>query len=333
VRLQGSHRILKSVFWNRSEHRLRAGWRLLIEAILFLALLFAAKGILDAAGRTTVAGALAGGGFYLAMGLGMAWLMARFLDRRRFVDYGFHFSRTWWLDFGVGLSLGAGLLTGIFLIEYLAGWISIRAAPDTTSPLVLLQVLLASLLVYTAIGINEEFTFRGYQLRNLAEGLAGRRLGPTLAVVLALCMTGTVFGLSHLGNRNASLVSTANIVLGGLAFGLPYVLTGELAMPLGLHIAWNFCQGAVYGFPVSGHPPSRPILLLEQGGPAVWTGGEFGPEAGLVAVIAILLGGILAVLWIALRRGLTVQVQLTRYEPRVPPGGRSSAQPELTVWH
>jgi membrane protease YdiL (CAAX protease family) len=313
-------RIVKAIFWNAAQRRPRAGWRLLVQLSLFLALVFAFAGILNAVGRTTVRGAVLAGGFYLAAGLGLAWLLARFIDRRPLGDYGFRLGSGWWLDFGFGLVLGALLLSGIFLVEYLAGWVTVRASPEAGSPLVLAAVLLASLLAYLAVGLNEEFTFRGYQLRNLAEGLAGPRVGPRLAVVLALCVSATAFGLTHLNNRNASAVSTANIVLGGLAFGLPYVLTGELAIPLGLHIAWNFCEGTVYGFPVSGHAPVRPMLVLEQGGPELWTGGQFGPEGGLLAVVGIVLACAVGLLWIAWRQGrLALDVRLATYEPGRPP--------------
>jgi membrane protease YdiL (CAAX protease family) len=316
--------MLKTNFWNASEHRLRAGWRLLLQALVFIALLITVRGIFNSLGRTTVTGAVLAGSFYLAAGLGMAWLLARFIDRRPFGDYGFHLSHSWWMDFGFGYVLGALMMTGIFLIEWRAGWISVRASPETSSPLIMCTVLLASLLVYVAVGINEEFTFRGYQLRNLAEGLAGRWVSPTPAIVLALCISATAFGLSHLWNRNASVVTTANIVLGGLAFGLPYVLTGELAIPLGLHISWNLCQGTVFGFPVSGHVPIRPMIALEQGGPVLWTGGEFGPEGGLLAIVATGLSVALGVLWIAWRsKRLTVNVHLAVHQPRT--GSRPGA--------
>jgi membrane protease YdiL (CAAX protease family) len=193
------------------------------------------------------------------------------------------------------------MITAIFLVEWLAGWASVQSSADSSLLGQAAPVLAVSALVYVAVAINEEFTFRGYQLRNLAEGLAGRWVRPSLAIALALCLSAVAFGLSHLGNRNASAVTTSNIVLGGLAFGLPFVLTGELAMSLGLHFAWNFCQGTVYGFPVSGHAPARPMLVLVQEGPALWTGGQFGPEGGLLGVVAIFLSVVLGLLWIGWR--------------------------------
>jgi hypothetical protein len=86
--------------------------------------------------------------------------------------------------------------------------------------------------------------------------------------------------------------------------GFGYVLSGELAIPIGLHITWNLFQGAVYGFPVSGFGPfGATFLATEQGGPKLWTGGSFGPEGGLLGPAAMLLGILLISLWIRLRQG------------------------------
>jgi hypothetical protein len=86
--------------------------------------------------------------------------------------------------------------------------------------------------------------------------------------------------------------------------GFGYVLSGELAIPIGLHITWNLFQGAVYGFPVSGLEPfGATFLATKQTGPDLWTGGSFGPEAGLLAPVAMLLGVLLIALWTRLRTG------------------------------
>jgi hypothetical protein len=77
--------------------------------------------------------------------------------------------------------------------------------------------------------------------------------------------------------------------------GLGYVLTGELVLPIGVHVAWNFFEGNLYGFPISGSMTS--ILAINQHGPDTVTGGAFGPEGGLLGVGAILLGILATVAW------------------------------------
>jgi membrane protease YdiL (CAAX protease family) len=305
---------IKAIFWNPGQRRLRSGWRLLIQFVLFFVLVIGTAIVAYVLGNGPGAVA-AGSAAYLAGGLGLAWLLARFLDRRPVADYGFHLTPGWWLDLGFGLVLGAALMTGVFLSESLAGWVRVTAPAVTASGLGPVPALLLSVFFYLAVAFNEEFTFRGYQLRNLAEGLAVRRLGPGGAIVGAWVMSSAAFGLAHLTNGNGTGLSTANLVLAGLLLSLPYLLTGELAIPIGLHLTWNLFQGTVYGFPVSGSAPSRALLVPEQSGPALWTGGDFGPEGGLLGTLWTLAGCVLVVVWLLVRRGrLGLYVPLARYE-------------------
>ena len=88
--------------------------------------------------------------------------------------------------------------------------------------------------------------------------------------------------------------------------GAGLILTGELAIPIGLHIFWNFFQGNIFGFPVSGVSyPAEIVSLIKinQSGPEMWTGGGFGPEAGLLGLFANLLGLLLIFGWVYIRRG------------------------------
>ncbi len=81
------------------------------------------------------------------------------------------------------------------------------------------------------------------------------------------------------------------------------MLTGELAIPIGIHITWNFFQGNVFGFPVSGTNAGATLVAIKQSGPDIFTGGAFGPEAGLIGIAAVFLGSVLIWWYVKLRYG------------------------------
>ncbi len=233
------------------------------------------------------------------------WLATRFFDRRPFRDLGFGLGRGWWLDLSFGMALGALLMTIIFLVEWALGWVTVTGAFETSgtgAPFALTILLPAA--GFVCVGISEETVSRGYQLRNAAEGLNHPAIGPRGAVLAAWVLSSVFFAALHADNPNATPLSTFNIILAGLMLGFGYVLSGQLAIPIGLHITWNFFQNAVYGLPVSGFETfGASFLSVEQGGSDLWTGGPFGPEGGLLAPVAMLLGVLLTALWVRLRGG------------------------------
>ncbi len=297
---------LRNPFWNGRQHRLRALWRLLVWTGLFFAGSRAAGRLMTAASAWLPAGAWHGLQALallatLAVVLGSVWLAGRLLDRRRFADFGFHVDPRWWGDLAFGLGLGALLMLGIFLAEWAAGWIRIRGALQVGRSS--LPGLATALVTFICVGIYEEAMSRGYPLRNLAEGLNLGRLGPRGGILLAWAGTSAAFGLLHANNPNASTTSTASLILAGFFLGLGFVLTGELAIPIGIHIAWNLFQGNVFGFPVSGIDAGPSLIAIAQGGPEVWTGGAFGPEAGLIGLAALLAGSLAILAWVRWRCG------------------------------
>jgi uncharacterized protein len=314
-------------FFDESTGRLRALWRLLLQYLTYrvilvplLVNLLAVTWLLAGSGQRASGGldisALAGspalpvisGAAGLIGALLSVWLAGRFLDRRPFADFGFHLNGGWWLDLFFGMALGALLMTAVFLAELGLGWVTVTGAFKSLVPgAPFWLALLIPAALFLCVGFYEELISRGYQLRNAAEGLNLPGVGPRNAVLLAWVLSSAFFGYLHATNPNATLLSTVNVALAGLMLGVGYVLTGELAIPIGLHVTWNFFQGAVYGFPVSGlRVGGATFLSLDQGGPDLWTGGPFGPEGGLLGPVAMVAGVFLIALWVRLRRGRVV---------------------------
>ncbi len=311
---------LTAIFWSRADRRLRAGWRLLVHFLLVAGLIILSSLVAWFLpnlryNRLLVVSTLAQGAAVILS----VWLAGRFLDRRRWAEFGLHLSARWWRHLAFGLLLGALLMTGIFLFEWALGWLTVSETFSTIGTGdAFWRAIWWPLLLFLAVGFYEELFSRGYQLVNLAEGLSFAPLGKRGGLLLAYALTSAFFGALHAANPNATLISSLNIALAGLLLGLGMILTGELAIPIGLHITWNFFQGSVFGFPVSGNDFGTTFIAIRQGGPPLWTGGDFGPEAGLIGIVAMLIGALLTVWWVRHEEGrVELREEIAAYEPRV----------------
>lgn len=171
-----------------------------------------------------------------------------------------------WGGFGIGTVFFA-LLTGC--IALLGGYRIGSVQWDTVS-------LVKSLFQFLIVGVGEEVLFRGIVFRMLDE-----RWG-TLA---ALVLSSLLFGFIHITNDNATVWSSIAITIeAGLLLGAAYKWSGSLWLPIGIHWAWNFFQGPVFGFAVSGNETCSLISPVIEG-PVWMTGGDFGAEASVPAVI------------------------------------------------
>jgi hypothetical protein len=147
-------------------------------------------------------------------------------------------------------------------------------------------------------GVGEEILFRG---------ILFRRLSAVVGTYGALGGSSLLFGASHLANQGATVWGALAIAVeAGLMLGLAYVVTGRLWLPIGIHAAWNYVQGGVFGVAVSGNDVGGSALTSTPvAGRDALTGGGFGVEASPAAVVVCL--AVSAVLWaLARRRGLVV---------------------------
>jgi hypothetical protein len=185
-----------------------------------------------------------------------------------------------------GFVLGVGLFSTTMLVLWLADACTIARGDGAAAALIGLAASIAAAL-------TEEILFRAILFR-----IVEQRLGTWIALLVSAAL----FGLVHALNPGATVTSSLAIMLeAGVLLAAAFVLTRRLWMAFGLHMAWNFTEGGIFGASVSGG--DRQGLLASQfHGPAWLTGGEFGPEASYVA-IAICFATAIALLVIAHRRG------------------------------
>ena len=280
----------KRLFLSPTEPRLRAGWRLAIQTILMLVVL-AGLGI-PVVLLTFLLHWNTGGDLFSILDIlveliafsSSIYLARRFLDRRSFASLGLKLDHRVFPDLLAGIAITFIMMGLIYLAMSRLGWIHFEgfAWQFDHLPVVLGQTLLY-LLIFIITGWQEELLSRGYHLQTLSSGIN---------LFWGVLISSAIFGALHLGNPNATWISAVGIFFAGLFLALGYLCTGQLWLSIGLHIGWNFFEGVVFGFPVSG-TASYPLLRMHVSGPALWTGGTFGPEAGLIILPAILIGALL----------------------------------------
>ena len=172
-----------------------------------------------------------------------------------------------------GVALGAGLFGATVLVLFAAGVFRLGGLGHASS-------LAGALALAASAAFVEEVVFRGLLFRLLESAFGS---------VAALAGSSAVFGVLHLMSPGATWFGAVAIVLeAGLLLGAAFMLTRRLWLPVGLHLGWNFVQGGVFGIPVSGQP-STGLLQGRLDGPGWLSGGTFGAEGSVVAIVLCLL--------------------------------------------
>ena len=291
--------VLRRIFVSADEARLRTGWRLVIHGMLVLALtvpvsLFAAVVILilqvwspKAEPLSLWIGVLASAAVFVLA----TWVARRVLDRRSFVSLGFGLDRHTLPDLVVGFLIPMPMLGLLFALSWWFGWTQWRGwAWESQSAAAVVLGMAGGLSVFILVGISEEVLSRGYHLQNLAEAMGLPR---------AWLLSSLIFAGLHVFNPGFSVQAGLGLVLAGLFLATGWLRTGRLWLSIGLHIGWNFFEGTVFGFPVSGLDLFR-LMDYRIEGPAWATGGAFGPEAGAIVLPGLALGALLV--WLYTRR-------------------------------
>ena len=276
--------VLADIFLSPDEPRLRAGWRLVIQTIMFLlfgTIIFIVVSLLGFESGSGSTALISEQVFNLIAVTGSVYIARRWLDKRSFESLGLKWNQQALVDVLAGIGIVLVQMGFIYILMLGLNWLSFEGFAWEFDPLnEVIAGVLIFFVVFIFVGWNEELLSRGYHLQTIASGIN---------LFWGIIISSAVFGLLHLGNPNATWVSAAGIFFAGIYLAYGYVRTKQLWLPIGLHIGWNFCEGVVFGFPVSGLDIYA-LTRIEVTGPEIWTGGAFGPEAGLIVLPSLLLG-------------------------------------------
>jgi membrane protease YdiL (CAAX protease family) len=206
--------------------------------------------------------------FMLAGTFAVVALFRRWIDRESFRSLGFgmkNFRKEAESGFWLGLFM---IATGFLLLVLLQEITWVGVNPNVMS-------IFLSFGLFIAVAFTEELFFRGYILNNLM--LSMNRW-------VALLVSSIVFSLAHMGNAHITVLSFTSIILAGILLGLPFIFTRSLWLPVSLHFSWNFFQGTIFGFSVSGNTEYA-LVTQTRTADTLWNGGPFGFEGSLLAVI------------------------------------------------
>ncbi len=217
-------------------------------------------------------------GFFIirtAITLALIWVFRKWIDKRRFRNLGFNFTHDWWRQVAAGFGFVMISWAAIFLLALaFRGATIVEFVWDTTDSISIFGALFIGLIFNLLVGLVEEADARGYILQNLAQGI---RLIP------AIVISSLYFGMLHLLNPGAGWVSTFGVFIAGVLLAIGCYITRQLWFSIGMHAAWNFAEGPIFGFRVSGLDMGG-LFHLQIPGPEWLMGGVFGPEAGLLAI-------------------------------------------------
>lgn len=176
-------------------------------------------------------------------------------------------------ELGWGLLLGAGSMTIIFLLLVVTGVLRVVSRTPVLSADTFLYML-----VFILVGIAEESFYRGYCMSVLRQ---------TRSIALIFVISSVLFSLVHATNFGYSFTAFINIAIAGLLFAYMYMRSGNIWMPIGFHITWNYFQGSVFGLSTSGNS-FQGLIKTEYVQVGIWGGGAFGPEEGLFTTFMLL---------------------------------------------
>ena len=287
---------------------LRAGWGIVLFALLFSLMLAAGIGILKLVhpkppgaitGKDTEPGFMVIAEALPFLGLLLvSWVMSKIEGRRSGV-YGLGGAQKV-VHFVVGLAWGVACLSALVLALWKTGFLVFDGRLLSGRDIVVYAAVW--LLGFTFVGLSEEYMLRGYLQYTLARGFAGiyrwafkTERGATFGFWTAAFLLSTLFGLGHGKNPGESPIGLLSAGLVGLVFCLSLWRTGSLWWAIGFHASWDWAQSFLYGVADSGTMVAHHLMASHPVGKALLSGGTTGPEGSILVLPVLLLTALIIV--------------------------------------
>jgi membrane protease YdiL (CAAX protease family) len=279
---------MNKLFFNEMA-RLRAGWRAVFFLVVFI--FVSAIPIFAALELIKLFSFGQGPGGYLPLlipftfstvaAVLLGWLFGKKLEGVAFSALGCSFSKFWLRNLAFGCVIGAVAFCSAVIIAVMSGGMNLTINRTSATSAIAIT-LLTTLVIFAAGAASEETLFRGYLLQTFTR---------EKVFIIGVAFTSLLFSFAHNGNPAANLMSSVNTLLAGIWFAAAYLKTRDLWFPFGVHLAWNWLQGPVFGINVSGIAEFSPdpVLRATDIGPAWLTGGSYGIEGGIACTIALII--------------------------------------------
>ena len=291
---------MRKYFINPDTELLRAGWRIMAFVLIFIAItatgMFSVRTILGSLQKNSVLQ-----WSILAITATTAVFIARkYFDKKSLTSLGLTFDKYAVLDIVSGIVNSALVMAGVFcvmlwtnLIEFNGfSWWTDDAVADASFRMAVLPVVFAVVYKLGIVAWWEELVFRGYFFQNMIEGMG---------LKWSIIVSSLIFGFGHALNPEATLFSSVLIALITPQLIYAYLKTGQLWLPIGLHLGWNFFQASIFGFAASGQ--DSPSLISQSPiGPEWLSGGEFGAEGSILVIPFTILSFYLIHYWVRATR-------------------------------
>jgi len=199
------------------------------------------------------------------------FIFRKFVDKKSFKSLGFELT-SYKMDLVKGLIWGAALISVGFFALYISDFISIVETDFGAIQ------WFSYIAFFAIVAFNEEILVRGYVLTNLMT---------SMNKYWALIVSALLFSVMHLANDSTSLLSTVNLFLAGIMLGIYTIHKRNLWFPIAMHFTWNFFQGPILGFEVSGTKMDS-VISQQVSGSTLITGGEFGFEGSLLLTVMMI---------------------------------------------